>query len=313
MNAITSNIETVSVIATVAAAFLTAAYAIRANSYESIVDPNVPLPDLVAAYASDAAQGIVSANVPWAAEQKPANSLRRADMTGPVPGQAQPQCTVLAALGRPCLEAQVGQSLAAYALELPVLGNPSRPEEPGWYAYQTTYRLSTTRHFTTGWPTQYPAATVIGVPRDTPAHVKYLMDAEGPEGDGLRALMLQNGQPLNMNVDQRLGLGSHGLNVTGDFAHAFVFVNQSDHDMFFLRDSVPLDGALAGSVYYRLKPESWTLFWPAVRYWTNAGSSRRWWASSLEPALHDTYKASYIAEVMMFEYLRTIAPLPSNP
>jgi hypothetical protein len=307
MNTITQNIEAAAIVLIVSMALLTAALALRSGALKDIFEPssNVSeLPPLVRDTILDAEKGYISALPPWASIQK-GERLARGSMKG--------ECASL--LGRKCMKwspsgSTEAQPVGTYAIELPTITSVAKPDSSGWDAYQTAFSLSTQKQFTTGYPTQYPAATVIAVPNDTPKHVKFIMDAAGADSDGIKALVLENGQPLNMSVDQRLGLNNVGLNVSGNYAHAFVLVNQSDHDMFFVRSSIPLSdtGATAAS-YWRVPKDAWVLVWPSVTYWPNVGSPRLWNAFRLGPLVQEPSKAAYIAEVTMFEYLRPQAPV----
>lgn len=323
MNSIPQNIEAFAVVLIVSMTLLTVAVALRTTNLKDIYEPDSKAPQIVLDTIQDASKGLINEWPPWISLQK--GQLKRGEMKG--------HCTTLKAFGRECLVggtlrgssggsasgslgATSGSVFGTYAQNLPVIRSPVRPSVPEWDPYQTAFQLSTTQQFTTGYPVQYPAATVIAVPRETPKHVKFILDAataaSAGESDGIKALIQENNEPLNMEFDQRLGVGLRGLNVTGNFGHSFVLINNADHDMFFVRDSVPVSSNNESpSTYWRIRPGAWVLLWPAVEYWQNVDVRRRWQAYPLPLAVHDVPKAAYIAETLMFEDLRPTAPIVS--
>lgn len=304
MNTISENVEAFAAILIVSMAILGLAVALRSGTLKDIFEPSsdvAVLPPLVRDTILDAEKGLFNEFPPWAARQK--QRLARSAM----------DCAKLRGAHK-CLEWPFNGStdpapVGSYALELGPTQSPASPDLAVWDPYQTAIPLSTTKQFTTGYPEQYPAATVIAVPKDTPGHVKFIVDAAAASNDGIKALILEDNVPLNMNVDQRI-LPYTGLNVSGNFAHSFVLINQSDHDMFFFKDSVPLsdNGAVRGT-YWRIRPNDWVLLWPSLKYWSNIDVSRPWEAFRLPDTIKQPNLAAYIAEVTMYEYLMPKAPL----
>jgi hypothetical protein len=169
---------------------------------------------------------------------------------------------------------------------------------------QNAWFLSTTTHFKTGYPTTYPNVTILHVPQDTPKHVKFLLDADNGYGTGLKPMILQNNSPLNMSINE-IVIGAR--NVTGDYAHSFVLINEASHTVFFATrayDEEDLTSeALSKNVrptYWIIEPKDWILFWPANRYWASKSASepRFWNASILPKKLQSLDHAASAAETM---------------
>ena len=151
-------------------------------------------------------------------------------------------------------------SQQTFLITLPVLDNPEQSNQV-WDPISNAWTL-TQEMFLTGYPLEYPFATVVNVPRDTPDHVKFILPA-------LRAA----------NEDE--------LNVTGPYANAFVLNNTSTHDLYFYRDSTS---------YWILKPSSQTLLWPSSPV---SSSTETWLAYSLSKNTTDE-QAAYFAEALMY-------------
>jgi hypothetical protein len=160
--------------------------------------------------------------------------------------------------------------------------------------------LSTTNQFKTGYPSSYPNATIMFVPKETPKHIRFLLDADDGSGTGLKPMILENNNPLNMSINE-IVLGAR--NVTGDYAHSFVLINEASHTMYFSTrayDAEDLNFEALRPVYWSIKPNEWILFWPANRYWAskNASEPRFWNASHLPKALRSLDHAASAAETM---------------
>lgn len=167
-------------------------------------------------------------------------------------------------------------------------------------ARENTWYLKSETQFQTNWYVDYPVATVLVIPNDAPKSTRYIIDNTF-EGYGLRPTINADNSDWPQSPEGR------GRNVTGNFAHSFVIINESDHDVFFAKTAYV--GAIPAGTYldyWRLKPGSFSLMWPAETYWPNE-SNRQWNASGLEPVPLDF--AAYLAESMMYDYLGPMAPL----
>lgn len=170
------------------------------------------------------------------------------------------------------------------------------PEDPVVY-------LSTQAMMRTGYPIEYPVATVLVV---SGAHSKYLLDVADTQRGGLRPLILANNALRNMGQSWATAesSGTEGRNITGNYAHSFVISNETDHIVLF--GTQAYDSSPSGSPsFHRLVPGSKTLVWPDGPYYGNA--NRRWLAASLDPTFVYDQCAS-IAEALMYEILAPEAP-----
>jgi hypothetical protein len=162
----------------------------------------------------------------------------------------------------------------AYSIELPKLQNPERLQSQTWDTISNAWTLDS-ELFETGYPLQYPFATVVQVPRDTPDHVRYLLPELRPANE-------------------------QELNVTGAYASAFALFNTCKHQLYFYRDS---------DSYWTLEPGSAYLLWPLYDSSGSSGQSGQsgqsgppkefWNAFALDKNSSEA-QAAYFAEVLMF-------------
>jgi hypothetical protein len=202
----------------------------------------------------------------------------------------------------------------AFRVTLPRLTTTEDAEN--WDPTQNSWHLSSQVDLRTGYPTLYPVATVLDIPQDTPSHVQYILDSHtGNESEnvtGLKAMIQENNKPLDMGLTwSDPGAGPSGLNVTGDFAHSFVVVNQAKHTIFFAQRAVSATATRDRLVYWKLAPNSWTLFWPADRFWRSIQESkeRYWNAATLPESVQNGNASAYIAETIMYDVLAAQAPI----
>lgn len=196
---------------------------------------------------------------------------------------------------------------SAYVASLPVL---QYGETATWNDDLNTWHLSTQEHFRTGWPVQYPAATVLVVPANTPKHVKFLVDQRFSDNAfiGLRPLILANNALLDMgpNWNSELALeAAQGRNLTGNFAHSFVLHNTSKHEVYFAKKH--MTDTERQSDWWACPAGSWTLFWPNDIYFSLSSNAIKWNAYRMPEATTNDF-AAYVAETMMFAYLAPQAP-----
>jgi hypothetical protein len=166
-----------------------------------------------------------------------------------------------------------------------------------------TWYLSTLDTFSTHYYKKYPVATVVRIPGN--ATGKFILDSKYLTYGILPTIDEQdNFFPLSP--------AGNGRNVTGNFAHSFVIINESGNDVHFSKTA--FDDAIKEKTvinYWLLKPGSFTLMWPGQKYYNNHLSERTWNASMLpKPLSHDF--CAYLAENMMFNYLAPQAPLGSD-
>ena len=196
----------------------------------------------------------------------------------------------------------------AYSITLPRLAEPGRPD--GWSPTNNTWHLSTLDQFATEWPVEYPVATIVRVPKDAPESAKFLTDAEaGPENrEGLRPTINQDDSLLNFEHSGP----TRGRNITGDYPHSFVLVNDADHVVYFASTSV---GPRTRPEWYAIEPGQWVLCWPATRYWASiaANSERKWNCSVLPIEAQKEDVAVSLAETLMYDVLAPTAPLATSP
>lgn len=187
-------------------------------------------------------------------------------------------------------------SLRAYSVTLPKLTEPDRPD--AWSATNNTWHLTTVEQFQTGLPTEYPVATVLHVPADAPATAKFITDAD------IRPAINQDDSLFNFGSNK-------GRNITGDFAHSFVLVNDAKHIVYFAKTAV---GPNDRPDYYAIEPGQWVLCWPAVRYWASvtSGAARPWNLTLLPTQAHVDDVAASLAETIMYDFLAPTAPLASS-
>lgn len=152
----------------------------------------------------------------------------------------------------------------------------------------TAWFPSTMRDFWTNLPSTYPVATVVVIPADS--QIQFVTD----DGfDGITPLLKSDGTALN-----------NAINVTGNYAHPFVIINEKDEDVYF-----SVMSGEGSSEYWTLKPSTRTLLWPDEPYWPNLDGVRKWNASTVQSALHDTLEHSaWVAETMMHRVLRVARP-----
>ena len=158
--------------------------------------------------------------------------------------------------------------------------------------------LSTQAMMRTGYPVEYPVATVLVV---SGGSNKYLLDVADAQRGGLRPLILANNALRNMGQTWASSEASatEGRNITGNYAHTFVISNETDNVLLFGTEAY--DSSPSGSpTFHRLVPGSKTLMWPDGPYYGR--SNRRWLAATLDPTLVYDQCAS-IAEALMYEIL----------
>lgn len=155
----------------------------------------------------------------------------------------------------------------AYANVLPILQDPENMNGQ-WSEYSNAWNLRTSEHFLTQHDSTYPLATILIVPESTPGSVQFLID------DGLMP-------------SETLDL----LNVTGQYANAFVISNNSNHIMYFTRTQDTSSGS--ENTYWSLISGSRTLVWPAEAHSEN----KVWLAHTL---LTNELEGAYAAETLMF-------------
>lgn len=264
-----------------------------------VEDPNVELPAVVTALVPVPGAKAVPGPIPWSRDG------------GPITRES---LVCRADSGSTC----VGR---AYVVRLPVLEDPDAPG--AWSTYVNAWWLSTQRDLRTGWPLEYPVATVLIVPRDAPETARFIMDGANRDQptdtgfDGLKPMIQADNTVLNMGSTWADPFAMpKGRNVTGDWPHSFVVFNASAHEVYFGRDAIDLNTVTEQSYglntsYWRLKPGSWTLLWPHNTYWASvaAGRPRRWNAGALPPSLHAEELAAKAAEVTMYDYLAPQAPV----
>ena len=241
------------------------------NRHQSrIYDPSVPLPQEVINVYPELINGPTLKT--WPLQDVPWNRLPRSTYV--------------------CKKQNCQSSNPAYVVQLPI---------------RNTAYLST-QDFATGYPTQYPVATVVeiinqpifdsGLTTNKKSEALYIIDAKPSQNvdSGIVPMIKANGQPLN--VDGPV------LNVTGDFAHSFVVLNSTSTNVYMptLRVVTGIDS------YWRLAPGTYTLLWPAVRYFNSNSEPvglHRWNASSLVLPLTGQFDLSAsIAEIVMYDVLR---------
>ena len=209
----------------------------------------------------------------------------------------------------PCTLTLCGsKSNSAFVVQLPPIVPPGSPLEDS----TNTYYLSTQQHFRTNYFNDYPVATVLEIPETTPKNVVFLLDAAGPYGLGLRPLIQQDNQSLDMTslwdyVGQTRLDPLPSLNVTGDYPHTFVLVNKAGHSMYFGKQAFEVDEPMSANDYWKILPGAWVLLYPSQPYWasiTSDGTKRYWNALTLPPNLQNHTDAAHIAEIQMYSILR---------
>ena len=159
----------------------------------------------------------------------------------------------------------------AYVNVLPVLQDPENMNGQ-WSEYSNAWNLKTSEHFLTQHNSTYPLATVIIIPESTPDNVKFLIDDSLVPSETLDNL----------------------LNVTGQFANAFIISNNSNHTLYFTRSQ---ETSGSENTYWSLNALSKTLVWPAEAY---SESNKLWLAHTL---LTNELEGAYAAEILMFNRL----------
>lgn len=150
----------------------------------------------------------------------------------------------------------------------------------------------------TGFISDYPVATVIEIPSDTPTNVKFVLDG-GLLQDGLRPSIDSNGTLFD---------GPNGLNVTGDWPNSFVIVNNAGHTVYFGKQALDLqpNGPIE---YWAIGPNQQVLMWPQNKYWYSINNAiTRYWNASLLPADSSVDFCAYLAENIMYNYLAPQSP-----
>ena len=196
---------------------------------------------------------------------------------------------------------------SAYVVDLPVL---SDPEASGWSKTINGWQLSTQEKFRTGWPLQYPCATVLNVPTNAPSNAMFLVDPHLTDNGfmGLKPMITSTNGLLDMGPNWNSGLvieQPEGRNVTGNYAHSFVLHNMSDHEVYFTKQQ--LEGPGAVTQWWSCKPGTWTLFWPSRPYFSFTLGPIPWNAYTLPSNTSNDF-AAYVAETIMYQYLA-----PQNP
>jgi hypothetical protein len=149
----------------------------------------------------------------------------------------------------------------------------------------------------TGWPIDYPVATVLVIPEAS--KTKYILDT------GLVPLIESDNSVLNMGPfwwDP--DAVAEGRNLTGDYVHSFVVHNASKQTVLFGRRAVQD----TNTDYWALEPGSWTLVWPLDTYWANPNTLTVWNAADLPRDGMSAPLAATMAETMMYSVLRPEAP-----
>lgn len=162
---------------------------------------------------------------------------------------------------------------------------------------RNTWAMSTQKDMRTGWPVDYPVATVVVIPERS--KTKYILDT------GLVPLIEADNSLLNMgpfwwDPDAT----AEGRNLTGDFVHSFVVHNASSETVLFGRRAVQSNN----TDYWALRPGTWTLLWPLDRYWANSTDLTVWNAADLPKESMSAPLAASLAETMMYSVLRPEAP-----
>lgn len=194
-----------------------------------------------------------------------------------------------------CREVACANTKRIFNIELPRLLEPNAPVGSPWSTLMNAWHLNSAL-FATGYISDYPWATILEVPKDTPSNVKFLLDI-GP-----------NGIRPSINANNSLFDGPNGLNVTGDYAHSFVIINNALHDVYF--NTVGHNERPEGPIqYWTIRPNQRVLMWPANTYWhsINTGGPRHWNASLLASDLSIDFMA-YLTESLMYNYLAPQSP-----
>ena len=185
---------------------------------------------------------------------------------------------------------------AAYAIVLPKVYRPGASPD-AWDRTLTTWQLSTQSMMRTGYPLNYPVATMVVVPPDTPSNVIKIVDT------AIVPMITASGSTLNMGPNWQSTVNGLGLDITGNSAHAFVVKNNAGHEVYFAK--VPEAEITDDTEYWSIPVGSKVLLWQDVPYWPE-GTGRTWKAFLL-PSLTDD-QAAYIAEAMMYDYLGNERP-----
>ena len=246
------------------------------SSIDSI-DPNIELPDQI---------------------QEKINQMNAINLVGPIPWTTVSRESVV------CKTSNANCSIhgPAYVVTLPA------PAQNTWY-------LSSVLNFRTGWPAVYPCATVVVVGPQIPKEAKYIIDLRvAADPSGIVPMINSDNSVKNMS-NTWTNVSGQGHNVTGDFASSFVLINNSDHDVFFSKNSLePSDITTTNGpliTYWRIKKASRALLWPSTPYWHSINNSigRSWNASTLN--LTNDNACAFIAETMMYNILAPLAPIVS--
>lgn len=195
----------------------------------------------------------------------------------------------------------------AYVVTLPRITSGSSV----WTTQPAAWYLSTIEHFQTGWHQEYPVATVLQVPSDTPSTVEYILESWDAPTGGIRPMINADDTPFAPSESSPTA-----RNVTGDWAHSFVIVNNANHTIYVGSTTVSSAGSSEPLTYYALAPGAKALFWPRDRFWASAGQSgvpvaTHWMAAQL-PDEAPIELCAATAEYMMYNVLAPLAPLASS-
>jgi len=145
----------------------------------------------------------------------------------------------------------------------------------------------------------YPTCTILIVPKDTPEHVKYIIDADDGTGTGVLPMILQNGSPLNMSITDTF---TGAINITRDYPHSFVLLNESNHTIYFAKKAFVQEEAFDPlQDFWSIDPMQMVLFWPSNVYWASISVSqpRFWSAHEVPQNLQNFEHAASCAETMI--------------
>jgi hypothetical protein len=153
-----------------------------------------------------------------------------------------------------------------------------------------TWHMSTEADFLTTEPNTYPIKTVVVIPEKS--DIVFMIDQD------LRPLQInKSGNAWTLN-------GKTIKNVTGNYAHSFVIVNETDHTLFFGRQ------AKEPQSYIRIDPGQYVLLWPSTTYYPNAGpvAPTEWNAKILPDVYKQKELSASVAESIMYSVLRVSNP-----
>ena len=242
--------------------------------------PSSPLPDEIKKLIIEPAKIVIGTS-----------KITTKQTVGPIPWQSTKSRTTFK-----CRTVDCSQSKKIYDIELPRLLDPNAPSGAPWSTLINAWHLGHAL-FSTSYDSDYPWATVLEIPANTPQNVKFLID-QGYNNGGLRP---------SINANDSLFF-PNGINITGDYPNSFVIINNASHELYFSKLALDNDED-EPLQYWSIRPNSKLLMWPANTYWQSINNNiKRYWNASVLPNDISVDFAAFLAETIMFDYLAPKSP-----